>query len=345
MTTFFHDEQLVSALPVNRAAYSDRTAWLMAEISRLIYEPLPGEVTVEEYVEELRQAIKEGRHENLLEGLVSKCFETHRKDCSLVERELSNANFELLDTFIEGDTEALLAKMTQQGARPFLVLAFRGTSSKKDLMTDMQATLVAAPGEGKVHKGFLQAFKAVETKLRQALAPYSDMPLYITGHSLGGALAIVATKYLGSDSTGATYTFGAPRVADDAFYKSIKTPIYRVVNASDAVPRLPFGAGFNFTLAAMRWIPVVGYRASEWLRRFQGYTHEGNLVFMNAPENELDDRGYPYKGLQVSKSPSYIVRSQVVVPRLISTGWKSALADHQISEYCAKLYANALRRM
>jgi hypothetical protein len=61
----------------------------------------------------------------------------------------------------------------------------------------------------------------------------------ITGHSLGGALAITAVKFLASDITGACYTFGSPPVGTKTFDFDIKTPIYRVVNHVDIVPRLP----------------------------------------------------------------------------------------------------------
>lgn len=46
---------------------------------------------------------------------------------------------------------------------------------------------------------------------------------------------MVAAKGLGVESMGATYTFGAPHAADDGFYKGIKMPSYRVVNATDCV--------------------------------------------------------------------------------------------------------------
>ena len=41
MDGYFSDTALIKTPPVKRAAYSDRTAWLLAEISRLVYEPLP----------------------------------------------------------------------------------------------------------------------------------------------------------------------------------------------------------------------------------------------------------------------------------------------------------------
>ena len=70
----------------------------------------------------------------------------------------------------------------------------------------------------------------------------TSLPLFITGHSLGGALALLATRLTAPDVTGACYTFGAPRIGNYECFRFIKTPVYRVVNSSDVVPRVPPGA-------------------------------------------------------------------------------------------------------
>ena len=58
----------------------------------------------------------------------------------------------------------------------------------------------------------------------------TDLGLYVTGHSLGGALAQRATAALDRDTLAACYTFGSPRVATLAFDRLDKAPHYRVVN-------------------------------------------------------------------------------------------------------------------
>ena len=58
-----------------------------------------------------------------------------------------------------------------------------------------------------------------------------------TGHSLGGALAVVAaarSKYVGE-----VYTFGQPRVGNRKYSKQVKSKVYRFVNNNDIVPRIP----------------------------------------------------------------------------------------------------------
>ena len=58
-----------------------------------------------------------------------------------------------------------------------------------------------------------------------------------TGHSLGGALAVVAaarSKYVGE-----VYTYGQPRVGNRKYSKQVKSKVYRFVNNNDVVPRVP----------------------------------------------------------------------------------------------------------
>ena len=117
-----------------------------------------------------------------------------------------------------------------------------------------------------VHQGFFEGFKSVQKTIEQDLKDLlngnNGYGLYITGHSLGGALAMIATHQITRknntcDPQHATgdehlfdseiesnrlfgcYTFGAPRVAGEGFAQSIKTPVYRIVHANDIVARVP----------------------------------------------------------------------------------------------------------
>ncbi|HHC73392.1 MAG TPA: lipase family protein [Thiotrichales bacterium] len=350
MNDYFSDRALAQAPPILRAAYSDRMAWIMAEISRLVYDPLPPEMSVDCLLKEIIAAVKRGEEPDAVGALVSKALKAGLADTSPVEEALRRGGFELLEAFVEEGTEALMARLCLAGAgKGFLVLAFRGTQPRLgDVFTDIKADLVPADKGGRAHRGFLEAFEPVEEKIREALERHGagELPLYITGHSLGGALALVATRYLASDSTGATYTFGCPRVGDDDFFRPIKTPVYRVVNAGDGVARVPFGHGFSILLTLIRLVPLNGTRwFSEWLRRtFAGYTHHGNLVFLSAPRNVPDDQGIAFRDLEVKKSPNIFWRAQLVLLRFIATRGKSVVSDHSIREYSQKLLAHAQRR-
>lgn len=197
-------------VPLHRAAYSDRMSALMAKLSLLAY------------VEFEDPAKKE-----------------------VLEAALECAGFSLKGVFKEADTEAFIAE-----CQDFVVLAFRGTTSQNDRKTDMRVLqrMETVPGHKrtvKVHQGFYDAFHMVGPQAHAALCETpSNKPIFLTGHSLGGALALVASAaYSGEDRLGsriaAVYTFGAPRVGAKSFQDVVKAPHHRVVNHYDLVPNVP----------------------------------------------------------------------------------------------------------
>jgi hypothetical protein len=351
MSGYFSDGDLIRQAPILRAAYSDRTAWILAEIARLVYEKLPAEVRVDALVSRILESARTNRGEAVVRELVAAAIENGQQVNGVVVSTLEEAGFELLEGIAVQGSEAILVRLNlaaAQGAPSMLVLAFRGTqvSSIRDISTDLRANLVAAPGGGRAHAGFLAAFEKVRERLETSLARYPGLPLYITGHSLGAALALVATRYLGSDSTGATYTFGCPRAGDDVFFAPVKTPIYRIVNVADGVTRIPFGYSLVLLLSLIRLIPINGtFRIAEFLRRqFFGYTHAGSLVFLSDAPNIPDDRQIPFRDLQVVMSPDALWRFSIVLRRFVVTGGKAVIGDHSMSDYALKLLAQARRR-
>src|SRR5210317_480940 len=66
--------------------------------------------------------------------------------------------------------------------------------------------------------------------------------IYVTGHSLGGAGALISTNRL-EDEEGFTirccYTYGGPRVGAWNFKDFVKTPVWRVRNNNDVVTKVP----------------------------------------------------------------------------------------------------------
>lgn len=120
-----------------------------------------------------------------------------------------------------------------------LIIAFRGTEPDRpeDLFTDVNAVLVDWRGRGRVHRGFLDAFQAIEPVIAAWQRLPHRGPVVFTGHSLGGALAtLAAARWPGSR----LLSFGSPRVGDADFVRSLgDTVIQRYVNCWDLVPRLP----------------------------------------------------------------------------------------------------------
>lgn len=149
---------------------------------------------------------------------------------------------------------ACLATDTQvlvQESADYIVVAFRGTSNLRDWITDAQFTqrLLVEEADGaecKVHHGFLDAYESVISDLGHYLSSiHRHRPVFVTGHSLGGALAILAAlelKRQGFDVR-QVYTFGQPRVGNKNFANlynwSLKENTFAVVNEGDPVPLLP----------------------------------------------------------------------------------------------------------
>ena len=125
-----------------------------------------------------------------------------------------------------------------------VLLAFRGTKNIGNCLTDADTLFVSkSPYPGRVHSGFVQAIEQVWPEVRRLLgAPSRAMPLWITGHSLGGAMATLASVRLATEGykVRAVYTYGSPRVGDRFFRDSYRLANYRFVNDNDLVPHLPF---------------------------------------------------------------------------------------------------------
>jgi len=139
------------------------------------------------------------------------------------------------------------------------VLAFRGTTDITDWMTNLDVFKTRGRF-GEVHNGFQEALNLVWDDIEPVLAQYGDKDLYITGHSLGGALATLALTETGQ---GELYTFGSPRVGDEEF-KNIFNHLYktyRFQNNNDVVPRVP-RSGYKH-IGSLRYFTVGGKMLAE----------------------------------------------------------------------------------
>jgi hypothetical protein len=285
---FFKYKNLLKP-PVRRAAYSDRTAWLMAEMARLAY--LKFEI-----------------------------------DQESLKHALLQAEFELVSVFNQAGTQAFLANRSSDG---MLVLAFRGTEKEgiQDVVADLNARFYMDKDGVKTHTGFSSAFQLVEDAIKAELAKFSDHALYVTGHSLGGALALIATRTLNSDNLAACYTFGSPKVGCEDFDDEIKPPIYRIVNAYDIVPFCP----------PTHLIDVLSLIRSKELRQFlgnfKGYIHHGDMRHLTACGSDVSR-------VKVEANPNDFI--------LLFGLWKNykeCVNDHSIETYCEKLGQWALKRL
>lgn len=137
------------------------------------------------------------------------------------------------------------------------ILAFRGTSSPMDALTDIKIKFVEGPnGKGKIHEGFKTGLDKIWNEVWNTMGrKRGKRTLWITGHSLGGALALTAAARLAFEKNkkvDGLYTFGQPRVGDpvftDACHNKFGNNYFRFVHNNDIVPRIPLRImGFEHT--------------------------------------------------------------------------------------------------
>jgi hypothetical protein len=174
-----------------------------------------------------------------------------------------------------------------------IVLAFRGSESlatldgfRDWLLTNARNFLIlpegqlgtdfAAAGVGaRFHSGFMtaladvwaQMFAVVEREFARR-----ERPVWVTGHSLGGAIALLCGWRLQQQfiPVHQICTFGAPMIGNDAtaaaFAREFPDKVFRYVDAGDIVPRLPTVSLFtNAYMHCQREI-VVGQLSSAALQ-------------------------------------------------------------------------------
>ena len=299
---YFEHEELLSP-PIKRAAYSDRTAWLMAKMSKLAYLP----------------------------------FEN---DDAELKTALSEANFELIKWFSKEGTQAFLAK---RDSDRMVVLSFRGTQTEGltletffDVFTDLYATMHTDTNGVKTHKGFQMAFQKVEAEILQQIQGLADYGLYITGHSLGGALALIATSVINSENLGACYTFGSPKVGNEEFDDRIKAPIYRVINSYDVVPLLPF----TRIMLPLFWLiskKIKNDKVKILIENFKEYQHHGDMRFLTNVLLNSDAK--------VLTAYDELTRSLHLLRLSFTVAKDIGVQHHSLDVYCEKLVHWALKRV
>jgi len=133
-----------------------------------------------------------------------------------------------------------------------VVLVFRGTVDLTNWISNLNfSTLAPFPKEPsvQVHAGFYDDFSSVESQVESLvssfLSEFQTSTLYVTGHSLGAALAQLAAISYKIDNPSVTthvYSYGTPRTGDppfSSFYASTIDSSFRVTHNQDVVPHLP----------------------------------------------------------------------------------------------------------
>jgi len=205
----------------------------------------------------------------------------------------------------EGDTQLFYVFNTKE-----VIVSWRGTASGTDFLTDLTYEPVETKTDdkklscnglvvnGKVHSGFWDGYVLIERlfpdSLGELISKLGDLKLFICGHSLGGALALIHSVKLRSNKP-VLYTYGMPRVFTRDAVSELKDIIhYRHVNDADPIPAVPPEAnldnwffkiygGFGTTLGTIWSIPeLLAYQLVEWGDCFW---HHGNPVaFLTATQ-------------------------------------------------------------
>lgn len=196
------------------------------------------------------------------------------------------AGFKEFQFFNGPGTECMVASSEKTS-----IVTFRGTETSSlsffhELTTDLNTIPVPFPEGGMVHQGFLKGLEEVwEQKdkkyakknpthnsglhpfIQQLLRDHPDRPIWICGHSLGGALATLCFARI-PEARG-LYIYGAPRVGDLEFNTLIAgRPVFRIEHAGDPIPLVP------------PQIPSIDFN----------FLDTGQLVYLNRKGEILKDR-------------------------------------------------------
>lgn len=232
------------------------------------------------------------------------------------------------------------------------VLSFRGTDMKSlsDWLVNLDAPKKNVEG-GRVHQGFYNAESDFHRQIVRALnqANVSRKTFWVTGHSLGGALAgIFAFKskferwFGDGPEMHKIVTFGQPLFADGALAKKLRNTFvnkyYRVVNETDLVARIPF------------WMTHFG--SLVWLRKGQvdfrpdrilvgggpGGQNPGVLEADIPPELTTDEAAYKEFMDQTKSLPKgALMPDQMRVMGGYGMQWPKFIDDHFMGNYIKRI--------
>ena len=195
------------------------------------------------------------------------------------------------------------------GQCPFgIVVAFRGTlppsATDPDSWLDWLQNFFAIPASspsgpnqvpGQVHSGFFNATTSIIQQVHNlvlALDPAGDAPVFVTGHSKGGAMATIGAYLLSQDrgvpNVQPVITIASPRPGDVNFQTGFEAVMSqtRYENDRDLVPLVPPPLDFigRMTHNPLLSLTPEGQRLSHMLQSAQdwNYVPVGNMLFITS---------------------------------------------------------------
>jgi len=196
-----------------------------------------------------------------------------------------------------------------------LVVALRGTDDARDWWNNFHFGQVD-DYNGRVHSGFYYSMNSVWADMIKRLGKLwqTGDVVWIAGHSLGGAMATLAARWLAYEEydIAGVFTFGQPRVGNNAFADNypLYDVHYRFVNNKDFVPQVPY-----------RWMgPGIYYQHVGKLYHFD---EDGNLSRSDRTWNELVED----------------FTEDIMLRRPSAGRPEFGFADHAITRYISKIEA------
>lgn len=141
------------------------------------------------------------------------------------------------------------------------LIIFRGTQTAMEWVNNLRAHQIPFTDRqsgqyfGKIHEGFIKNYLRILNPIPKDIARKLDpsIPCYVTGHSLGASLAVLAALDLAVNLPDLRpqiqlYSYACPRVGDVTFAKLHSRQVpnsYRIANLADTIPLLPPTTGFG----------------------------------------------------------------------------------------------------
>lgn len=182
-----------------------------------------------------------------------------------------------------------------------------------------------------VHAGFEDAAQAVWGDVRDALtaAQKNTSPIFITGHSLGAAVAVIAADFARVEiglANAQVYLYGCPRVGREEFVapynRTFGDKTYRLVHGADVVPTVP--------------PPNLGFlHVGRYLACASGEKFNAALLTPGFGSNEPMASGFRDQLVSLFRGRSQNTRNDVV-------GQLTALLPVGIGDHLPDRYYNAL---
>lgn len=203
-----------------------------------------------------------------------------------------------------------------------ILAVFAGTNETIDWLDNFTFIPLQGP-VGAVHRGFSIALGRVWDQMKDFIfntcqaerlsKQLQPQALWLTGHSLGGALGTLAVANLRVEEdkpVHGLYTYGSPRVGDRVFARTFNQEFvaaFRIVNNNDIVTRLP--------------------------ARLMLFSHVGNFLYLDVDKKLHNDIGWWYQFLDGARG---------TIDELSKDKDISIIGDHKMAEYITGLQKNRI---